>query len=46
MPEVILVHLFELLIYENLHFASNLIKLSDLEQKLWAFIGFAIVDLT
>ena len=36
MPEVILMHLFEMLIY----FASNLIKLSALEQKLWTSIGF------
>ena len=34
MPEVILMCLVELLIYVNLYFASNFIKLSALVQKL------------
>ena len=38
MPEVILICLIELLMYENVYFATNIIKLSALEQKLWPFI--------
>ena len=40
MPGVILMYLVELLIWENIYFATNFIKLSALEQKLWPFIGF------
>ncbi len=36
-PGVILMHLLELPICENLYFATNIIKLSTLEQKLWPF---------
>ena len=39
MPEVILMYLFESLTHEKLYFVSNFIKISDLEQKLWAFIA-------
>ena len=39
-PEVILMCLVDLLIYVNLYFVSNFIKLSALVQKLLAFIGF------
>ena len=38
MPEVILMCLIELLMHENLYFATNFIKLSSLEQKLWPFV--------
>ena len=37
-PEVIFMYLIELLIHENLYFATNFMKLSALEQKLWPFI--------
>ena len=37
---MILMQLFELLIYKNLYFDTNFIKLSALEQKLWAFFNF------
>ena len=37
-PEVIFMCLIELLIHENLYFATNFMKLSALEQKLWPFI--------
>ena len=40
MLEVIVKFLVELLILENLHFATNFIKLSAIEQKLWLSIGF------
>ena len=39
-PEAILVCLVELHICENLYFATNFIKLSALEQKIWTFIDF------
>ena len=40
MLEVIVKFLVELLILENLHFASNFTKLSAIEQTLWLSIGF------
>ena len=40
MSEAILMYLVELLIYENLYFATNFTKLSALEQKLCPFLGF------
>ena len=46
MPEVILMYLFELLRYENLYFATYFIKLSAIEQKLWAFIFFGGHEMT
>ena len=39
-PKVTLMYLVKLLIFENLYFATNFVKLSVLEQKLWTFIGF------
>ena len=38
--KVILMYFIELLIWKNLYFDTNFMKLSSLEQKLWAFIGF------
>ena len=38
--KVILMYLIELLICKNPYFDTNFMKLSALEQKLWAFIGF------
>ena len=45
-PEVILMYLCELLRYENLYFATYFIKLSAIEQKLWAFIFFGGHEMT
>ena len=39
--KVILMYLNELLIRVNSYFDTNFMKLSALEQKLWAFIGIA-----
>ena len=41
MPELVLMHLVEFLICENLYFATNFMKLPSIEQKLWPFIGLA-----
>ena len=38
--KVILMYSIELLICKNPYFDTNFMKLSALEQKLWAFIGF------
>ena len=38
--EVILLYLDELLIYENIYFATNFVKLSAIKQKLWQCIDF------
>ena len=38
--EVILLYLDELLICENIYFATNFVKLAVLKQKLWQFIHF------
>ena len=40
MPEAISMYLIELLMCENLYIATNFMKLSSIEQKLWPFIGF------
>ena len=38
--DVFVMYLIESLILENLDFATNFMKLSSIEQKLWPFIGF------
>ena len=42
MTELILLHLFKMLILENLYFTSNIIELSAFEPKLPPFINFDV----
>ena len=40
MPEIVLMHLVEFLMFENLYFATNFMKLPSIEQKLYPFFYF------